>query len=60
MGLADPIMRLADPNSRVIFGRRDRSDVTTANIIAHIYHRFTCKGMKFYGVVDNYKDYWCS
>ena len=57
MGLADPIMGLSDPNSRVIFGRRDRSDVLLQNIIAHIYHRFTCKCMKFYGVVDNYKDH---
>ena len=36
MGLADPIMGLADPNSRVIFGRRDRSDVTTV----HIYNAY--------------------
>ena len=57
MGLADPIMRLADLNSRVIFGGRDRSDVSLQNIIAHIYHRFTCRGMKFYGVVDSYKEH---
>ena len=61
MGLADPIIGLADPNSRVIFGRRDRSGVTTAYflqyIIANIYHTFICKRMKLCGIIDNYKDH---